>query len=323
MDDRNAEISICSLVPGATEILCALGLEPNIIGVSELCNYPESINTKPIVSKSRVPTEGYTSSQVETKMRAILDLGEVPYEIDEYWFKKNQPDLIVTQDNCHICEIDVQYIESRMSSFGYKPEILVIDPKSISDIYESVRDLARATHTNERGEMLISDFETRISNILEDLDFRDATKVISIEGVDPLVLGGNWIPEMYRTLGCNYGVLNPGESAARIRIEEIIEFNPDFIFVDLCSSSLERQVNEINWLFEQNGFLNMDAIKNKKLYILNHVFFSTPGPRIVDGMELIANILSGRTENLPPSAGLRICNIPPKQVGMNDYVGLV
>ena len=139
MVNEDRQISICSLVPAATEILCELNLEDNIIGVSDLCSYPDSIKSKTKISKSRVITEGFTSAEVESEMNRILELGEVPYEIDDEWFKNEKPDLIITQDNCYICEIDVNYVESRIQGFGYDPEVLVIDPKSISDIYDAIK----------------------------------------------------------------------------------------------------------------------------------------------------------------------------------------
>ena len=126
MHEHDSNFTICSLVPGATEILCSLGLEGNIIGISDLCYYPESIQDKPIVSNSRVITEGFTSAQVELEMKRILESGQVPYDVDVEWFKSQRPDLIITQDNCNICEIDIDFIQSRLNQFGYKPEVLVI-----------------------------------------------------------------------------------------------------------------------------------------------------------------------------------------------------
>ena len=323
MHEHDSNFTICSLVPGATEILCSLGLEGNIIGISDLCYYPESIQDKPIVSNSRVITEGFTSAQVELEMKRILESGQVPYDVDVEWFKSQRPDLIITQDNCNICEIDIDFIQSRLNQFGYKPEVLVIDPKSISQIYTSIREIAFSTNKVIAGEALICGLRLRIKELLDVFHDYPPTRVISIEGVDPLVLGGNWIPEMYRLLGCDYGIMKKGSSAMRIKIEEIVNFDPEYIFVDLCSSSLERQVKEVKWLFELPDFLDITAIKMNNFYILEHEYYSNPGPRIIDGIELVANILKPGSCETPGLKGLKLVNNPPKENGMRDYAGLV
>ena len=323
MVNEDRQISICSLVPAATEILCELNLEDNIIGVSDLCSYPDSIRSKTKISKSRVITEGFTSAEVESEMNRILELGEVPYEVDDEWFKNEKPDLIITQDNCYICEIDVNYVESRIQGFGYDPEVLVIDPKSISDIYDAIKSIAYSTNKTFEGNRLVLRLSERVDTILDLFKDYRATRVISIEGVNPLVLGGYWIPEMYRMLGCDYGVINPGSSALRIGIEDIIRFDPEFVFVDLCSSSLERQITEVRWLFEQPGFMDVSAIQRGNFYILEHEYFSNPGPRFVDGIELIANVLKPFSGSFPKHGGLKLINVPPLAHSIEDYVGLV
>lgn len=319
----NQDFSICSLVPGATEILCELGLENNITGISDLCDYPSSIKSKPVVSQSKIVTEGYTSLEVELEMKRILESGDRPYDINEQWFSTHKPDLIITQDNCYICEIDVNYIKSKVNTFGYSPEVLVVDPKSISGIFNSIENIGVATDKVIESESLICGLKQRISKVRDLVKGSSLVKVISIEGVNPLVLGGNWIPEMYSILGCEYGIIESGSPALRIEIEDIIKFDPEFIFVDLCSSSLDRQVKEVQWLFDQEGFLSISAMQINNFYILNHEYFSNPGPRIVDGIELLANVLKPGFGNFPDNPGLGIIDKPSTPSTVQDYNGLV
>jgi iron complex transport system substrate-binding protein len=283
--------TICSLVPGGTEILCELGLAENIVGISDLCSHIDGMADVPIVSSSKVVTEGYSSAEVEAKMQQIKMNNEPLYAIDESWFNKNLPEIIITQDNCKICEIDVEYVNNVIRKIDYLPQVVTVNPTSISDVYGTISDIGYVTGKKYESQTLITSLKKRVESIIAKTQTYELKKIISIEGVNPLVLGGNWIPEMYRIAGGNYGLLANSAPAERIDVRDLLLFDPDFIIVDLCSSDFDRQISEINWLFQQKDFGRITASKNKDIYILNHEYFSSPGLKIFDGIEIIYRIL--------------------------------
>lgn len=314
-------MKICCLLPSAAEILCALGLDDRIIGVSDLCAYPpEILQTKPIVSRSKVDPSALSSEEVEAALADLLRRGESPYELDLEWLAAAAPDVIFTQDLCHICEIDAgevnQALGQARSSGGRAapPRVVALQPRTFDDILDSIIQVGQVCGVLRRGANLAGLLRRRADAVTGEIG--DALnesrarrpKVFSLEGINPLVAGGHWIPDLLRMAGGDLTALMPGDNARRLEWREIRDLAPEKLYIDLCSSDLARHLREIPWLAAQEGWREIPAVAAGEVYLIDHVYFSSPGPRVVIGLEILAQLthpdLFARL--IPPGAVMKL-----------------
>ena len=284
-------MKICSLLPSGTEILYALGLADRIVGVTDLCDYPPQVKEKPVVCRSRIDVDSMTSQQVEAMMRRILEAGESPYELDGNWIANNSPDVVLTQDLCYFCEVDAQTVGRTVEQMPMPPEVVILNPRTLQGILDSIKQVGETCGAPDRASSLVSQMETRIQAIEGPLASVAAKpRVFSLEGINPVVIGGHWIPDLLVRAGGFIDAFAPGCVAARLAWEEVVSYAPEKLFVDLCSSGLQRHKSEIPWLAAQESWQSLPAVKSGEVYLIDHVYFSVPGPRIVQGLEILAQL---------------------------------
>ena len=284
-------MKICSLLPSGTEIAFALGLGDQVLGVSDICDHPPEARIKHVACRSLVDTSVLTSREVEQKIREYTDAGESTYEIDIEWLDSTRPDLILTQDLCYVCDVDAGQVFQAVDGFNAQPQVLVLSPKTVPEIYDNILEVAQAAGVPDRAQGLVSKMCGRVEVVTSKLD-RSAyrPRVFSLEGVDPLVAGGHWIPEMRLLAGGRDDMFSPGCPAKRLEWEQVSSYDPDVLLLTLCSSDLGRSLKEVHWLARQEGWWDMDAVRAGQVYLIDHVCFSRPGPRIVQGVEMLAQI---------------------------------
>ena len=316
-------MKICCLLPSGAEILYALGLGDNVIGVSDLCDYPpEILQTKKVVSRSRVDPSVMSSEEVETALRDILSRGESPYELDYDWLARELPDIIFTQDLCHVCEIDAGEVNLAVRGMSVQPKVVVLQPRTIGDILDSITEVGEVCKVPERALELVASLQGRVDSVASKIkDSPSRPSVFSLEGVNPLVAGGHWIPDMLRTSGGSIEALEPGCDARRLEWREVLEVAPEKLFVDLCSSDVSRHLREAPRLAAQEGWSDLPAVVAGEVYLIDHTYFSCPGPRVVDGLEILAQLthpelFSGR---IPPGIVVKLdaaaaSNTPPEDI---------
>ena len=283
---------ICCLLPSGAEILWALGLSDSVIGVSDLCDHPpEVLTTKPVVSRSRVDPSVMSSEEVETALRDILASGESPYALDYEWLAEELPDVIFTQDLCHVCEIDAGEVNQAVRGMSVQPRIVVLQPRTFEDILDSIMEVGEVCGVPGRSADLVGSLRGRVESVLTRLKSTGSRPwVYSLEGINPLVVGGHWIPDMLQMAGGRVASLEPGCSARRLQWAEVLDAAPEKLFVDLCSSDVDRHLREVPWLAAQPGWRDMQAVKSGEVYLIDHSYFSSPGPRVVVGLEILAQL---------------------------------
>ena len=237
-------MKICCLLPSAAEILYALDLADHIIGVSDLCQYPpEILKTKPIVSRSKIDPNTLTSQQVEAALTDLLQRGESPYQLDQQWLTDAAPDLIFTQDLCHICEIDANEVTQALQQTPIQPQIIVIQPRTYQDILDSItqigQNLRRPPTRPRTGNIPNPTRQPHHTQTIAAANPR-RPKVLSLEGINPLVAGGHWIPDLLQMAGGHLTSLKPGANAQRLTWQQIQTAAPEKLYIDLCSSDLPR-----------------------------------------------------------------------------------
>jgi len=284
-------VNICSLLPSGTEIVFTLGLGDQLSGVSDLCDYPPAARQKPVVSRSLIDTTVLSSAEVEMKMRALQEAGASPFQIDTAALHRTPPDLVLTQDTCAICDPTADDVQRALDGMQPRPQMLVLGPRTVSDILASITAVGQAAGVPERASAVVAALQARLQAVA-DQAARAAyrPRMLSLEGLNPLVAGGHWIPELKILAGGRDELFSPGCAAQRLTWATIREADPELLIITPCSSNLERSLREIGLLVTQEGWWEMTAVRQRQVYVIDHVYFSRPGPRVLTGLEILAQI---------------------------------
>jgi iron complex transport system substrate-binding protein len=289
---------IASLVPSATEMLCALGLRDSLVAVTHECDYPEGIELLPHLTRSVIP-EDLTPAEIDAAVRERTEQGEAIYELDEELLHELEPDLIVTQAVCAVCAVsfdDVRAVAERLSS---QPEVISLDPGTIGEVIGDVRTLAQATDTKDAGVDLVRELADRLDAVK--LAVRGAERrprVLALEWLDPPFIGGHWVPQMIELAGGEDVIGFPGERSREASWEELAATQPDVVVSMPCGYYAERAAHE--------AMQHRDEIRRlgpgQVVAVEAAAYFSRPGPRLVDGVEALAHVLHPDRVD-PPSVG--------------------
>ncbi|MFD0794775.1 cobalamin-binding protein [Mucilaginibacter litoreus] len=284
---------IVSLLPAATEIICALGLESRLVGRSHECDYPESITHLPVCSEANFP-DNLSSSEIDTKVKELLADALSVYTVKRDVIKSLQPDVVLTQAQCEVCAVSLNDVEQALSDYLDKPaHIISLQPNSLNGILNDIMLVAEALGAVQAGERLLEDLQERIDIIRHKLKFMENKPTVAcIEWLQPLMISGNWIPELVSLAGGTPILVQAGQRSPFVEWTDIQLTDPDVILLMPCGFSIERTMREINLLLEQPGFAELKAVKNNRIYIAdgNH-YFNRPGPHIVDSLEMLAEII--------------------------------
>ena len=296
---------ICSLLPSGTEIVFALGLDEHLTGVSDLCDYPPAARQKPVVSRSLI----------DTTVRALQAAGTSPFHIEAARLRQQPPDLVLTQDTCDICDPTADDVQRALEGIQPPPQMLVLRPRTVSEIFASILDVGKAAGAQEQAQTLVDALQGRVQTIAaQAAQARRQPRMLSLEGVNPLVAGGHWIPELKILAGGRDELFSPGCPAQRLLWTTIRDYDPEILVITPCSSDLGRSLREIGCLAEHEGWWALQAVQRREVYVVEHVYFSRPGPRIVTGLEILAQIVHPELfHGLIPDATVLKLALPPGQ----------
>jgi iron complex transport system substrate-binding protein len=282
---------ICSLLPGATEILFALGLGDSIVGVTHECDYPPDARQKPVVVRTGIDPNRLTSAEIDREVSAILAGGNNLYTLDQQALRQSAPDLILTQGLCEVCALDYNHVVEAARSLPHPPQILSLNPHSLSDLLDDVLRIGVATNEHDAAAKLVRIFKERIQMVGERVPAR-RPRVVCLEWFDPLYIAGHWVPEVVELAGGEDVLGRVGEPSAKIEWRSVVEAKPDALLLMPCGFDLRRTVREATPLRQLEGWNDLPAVKAGNVYALNgNAYFSRPGPRLVDGLEILARIL--------------------------------
>jgi len=285
---------IISLLPAATEIICALGLEQNLVGRSHECDYPETVKKLPICSEAKfIP--GSSSKQIDDQVKEILTDALSIYTIDKDLIKSLNPDVVITQTQCEVCAVSLKDVEEALENLLDKDaSIISLEPNTLTDIFADIKRIAAELNVKAEGELLLERLEERIDIIRHKLKFiTDKPTVACIEWIEPLMLAGNWTPELVDIAGGRSILTENGKHSPFVDWDDIRLQDPDVIVVMPCGFSIERTMKEMNILLALPGFDELKAVKSNRLYIADgNQYFNRSGPRIVDSIEILAEIIN-------------------------------
>jgi iron complex transport system substrate-binding protein len=286
------DVKICSLLPSGTEIVFALGLGDQLVGVSDLCDYPAAARHKPVVSRSLIDTTVLSSTEVEAKMRALRTAGASPFHIEADVLHQAVPDLVLTQDTCDICDATATDVQRALDGIQPPPQLLILRPRTMAEILESIMAVGQAAGVPDRASALVASLQARVCAVAaKAAQAQYRPRLVSFEGVNPLVAGGHWIPDMKIRAGGRDDLFSPGCPAQRLVWTTIRDYDPEILVITPCSSGLERSLRELGYLVEQDGWWELQAVRAREVYVIDHNYFSRPGPRIVMGVEILAQIV--------------------------------
>src|SRR5215813_13222542 len=286
------DVKICSLLPSGTEIVFALGLGDQLVGVSDLCDYPAAARHKPVVSRSLIDTTVLSSAEVDAKMRALRATGASPFHIEAAVLHQEAPDLVLTQDTCDICDATAADVQRALDGIQPPPQLLILRPRTVPEILASIMAVGQAASALDCACTLVASLEARLHAVASKAAHaHHRPRLVSLEGVNPLVAGGHWIPELKILAGGRDDLFSPGCPAQRLAWTTIRNYDPEILVITPCSSGLERSLHELHYLVEQDGWWELQAVQAREVYVIDHNYFSRPGPRIVIGVEILAQIV--------------------------------
>jgi iron complex transport system substrate-binding protein len=282
---------ICSLLPGATEIAYLLGLGDQIVGVTHECDYPHEAKQKPVVVRSVIDSSQLSCPEIDRRVGELLQAGRGLYSIDETAFLASGPDVILTQGLCDVCALDYDDVVKAAQRLPRMPAILSLNPHSLSDVLEDISRVGAATGRETAAEALVQDLRRRIDAVgIREPEYRP--RVVCLEWFEPLYVAGHWVPELVTLAGGFDPLGRKGEPSFKIEWQSVLDAKPDVILLMPCGFDVRRAVKESTPLRNLNGWNDLPAVKTGNVYALNgSAYFSRPGPRLVNGLEILARII--------------------------------
>ncbi len=284
---------IVSLVPNGTEILFALGAGGLVVGVSHECDFPAEARTRPILTGSAL-RPGMTAAEVDQAVAAQVGSGESLYTLDEERIAELAPDLIVTQQLCPVCAVSTEQVDGAVRPLPRCPDLLSLDPRTLSDVLADIRRVGEATGRGAEAEALLLDLQARLDAVRARVAGRPRPRAATLEWLDPPFAGGHWVPEMVETAGGTDVFARPGGHSIRLTWEQLQEADPDVLIVMPCGYDEAGAAAQIALTADRPEWRGLRAVRNGKVYPVDaNGCFSRPGPRLVDGIERLAEILHG------------------------------
>jgi iron complex transport system substrate-binding protein len=307
-------MKICSLLPSATEILFALGLGDQVVGVSHECDFPSQAKSKPVLIKSRI-SQTETAATIDRKVREFLERGESLYSVDMELLREIEPDIIVTQDLCHVCAATPDDLGAALSYLQNKPKIVTLNPHSLADVCADIRMIGEATACNGQANFLIAEFQKAIANVERSVAGLDRPRVLCLEWLDPPYVAGHWVPEMVERAGGIDVLGQRGKPSFRVDWEKLMESRPEVVVIMPCGYNLAAAEAEFRSLPLPKGWQDLPAVKDGQVFAVDASgYFSRPGPRLASGLAALASAIhagkrDGITESSPEGMLVRVASV--------------
>lgn len=298
---------IVSLLPSATEILFALGLGEQVVGVSHECDMPPEARTRNVVIRSRIP-HGISSGEIDRLVREFVSLGESIYSVEAEALEALAPDLIITQDLCHVCAASPDDLRALLGRTAKPPKVLSLNPQDLSDVLRDILRVGDETGASEKARSLVHDLESRIRGVEESARHAaDRPRVAFIEWLDPFYVGGHWVPEMVERAGGRDVFGKRRTPSFRVTREQVIAVAPEILLIAPCGYSAVQARDEFLRTKFPPGWETIPAVRDGRVFALDASgFFSRPGPRLVEGLEALAQVFHPSTSVGKPSCDLAL-----------------
>jgi iron complex transport system substrate-binding protein len=286
-----SSLRIVSLLPSATEILFALGLGEQVVGVSHECDFPPAARSKTVVIHSRIP-HGATPSEIDRIVREFTARGESVYSVDGETLRSLSPDLIVTQDLCHVCAASPEDLAAVLATFDKKPAVLCLNPLDLGDVWRDILWVGEETFRPHAAEKLIEAIGEKLGAIEEQVkDTFERPSVAFLEWLQPIYVGGHWVPEMIQLARGRDVLGKPRTPSFRVTLDDVIAAQPDILIAAPCGYTAEQAREEYHSMTFPPGWHDIPAVRAGRVYSLDaNSYFSRPGPRLITGLKILAKL---------------------------------
>ncbi len=283
---------ICSFLPSATEIVCALGLADSLVGVTDGCDYPAEVRSKPRIVFSLIDA-GLSSAEIEFRIRESALMREPVFKADIERLRLLKPDLILTQGICSVCAMDGDAVFEIADAVNSSPEVAVLDPHDIEGVFDTIKQVGDLTGTSSRADKLVQILRERIDSVREVSQRKGKLpRVFCMEWLDPPYTAGHWIPEMVETAGGKNGLGKTGEKSRRVSWDEITDFAPEKVVLMPCGFGIQKTVEESARLSAIPQWSSLPAVEKGEVYAVDsNSHFTRPSPRIAEGIDVLTAII--------------------------------
>jgi len=298
---------VVSLLPSATEILFALGLDREIVGVSHECDFPARARAKRVVIHSRLPHDA-PPAEIDRLVREYVSRGESLYSVDAEALAELAPDLIITQDLCQVCAASPDDLAGTLARFSNLPEVLSLNPQDLGDVWRDILWVGEATCRGHEAEALLKKIGTRLGELEGQIGgVEHRPRVAILEWLQPFYVAGHWVPEMIEIAGGKDVLGRKRTPSFRVSAEEVIEAAPEILLIAPCGYSANQARDEYLAMSFPEEWSAIPAVRNSRVYALNaNGYFSRPGPRLVSGIEALAKIVHPEVVVSPEAEGIAI-----------------
>jgi iron complex transport system substrate-binding protein len=284
---------VVSLIASATEIVCALGCEDQLVGRSHECDFPPSVRRLPVCTEPKFDVHG-TSAEIDRRVKAVLQQALSVYHVDADRLRQLQPEVIVTQSHCEVCAVSLRDVEQAVCEWlDRRPAIVSLHPDALADVWESIHQVARALGVEQRGEELVARLRQRMAAITERAQrLPEKPTVACVEWLDPLMAAGNWMPELVEMAGGVNLFGEAGKHAPWLTWEDLCRRDPGVIVALPCGWDIDRTRPEMLVLTGKAEWPGLRAVRGGRVYLMDgNQFFNRPGPRLVESLEILAEVL--------------------------------
>jgi iron complex transport system substrate-binding protein len=291
---------IVSLLPSATEIVYALGLGDQLVGVTHECDYPPAVLRLPKVTRTLIPHDA-PSGQIDLLVRERLKTQRALYTLDLPTLGSLRPDLIVTQALCDVCAVAEEEVQAAACTLPGHPRVVNLEPTKLAEVFENIRQVAVAAGVAGRADDVIASLQARVNAVATRTErLRSRPRVALLEWIDPPFSCGHWSPELVRLAGGLEGLGQEGQPSRTLHWQEVQDWRPDVLFIACCGFSVDRTLQDFSILRSNAGWEELPCARDRRVYVVDgSAYFSRPGPRLVDSLEILAHALHPDVHPLP------------------------
>jgi iron complex transport system substrate-binding protein len=280
---------IVSLLPSATETLFALGFDEEVVGVSHECDFPAAAKTKTCVVRSRI-SKDLTPAEIDRQVREHVDRGESIYAVDAKLLEELKPDLVITQDLCHVCAATPEELGAALAQMSAQPEILSLDPLDLGDVWRDILWIGETTGRRERAQEFVEHIGRRLAQIEIDAAYSGKRpRAAVVEWLDPFFVGGHWVPEMIAAAGGVDVLGNPKKPSFSVSLEAVVDAAPEVLLIAPCGYNAEKTRDEYLSMTFPEAWYSIPAVRDGRVYAMNaNDYVSRPAGRLITGIEAMA-----------------------------------
>jgi iron complex transport system substrate-binding protein len=300
---------IVSLLPSTTEIVCALGLEDQLVGITHECDHPVTVTNKPRLTASRISHETMTSAEIDHAVRSQLDGHGSIYDLNEARLRELGPNLILTQELCDVCAVSYKTVSQAARAFQSDVHVVSLEPNTIEDIFANIRMVGEITGREEQADKLVSSLTERLDRVREKTaQVTKHPRTLMLEWLEPPFAPGHWVPEQVAIAGGDHAFGKAGQRSVTTTAEEIRAYAPEVIVLIPCGYYKEDILRQLPTAHFPEGWNDLPACRNNQVWATDATsYFSRPGPRVVDGVEILARILHPNIFGAPtPDEAVRL-----------------